>query len=317
MVQGLPEIVGRPGAQPAGLIGREVARIHRAKRRGNAAAARIGRAPAHGVAAHAVAGARQVGALADQGTLGGYGLRWAGGVRCHRRWGAATVRSLLAGSQRRQGGQWLGVVRQGLRGQPTGHRRHIGAAQLGGDVGHAVGCMGAALARLPAAELGAQVVARQAQQAGHVGRCAGEGAAVALGARGYVQLGIAVHDQGFAARQHRGGQRGGLGRGVGQIQLRKILGHLPQVTVGQRFHQARHQAVVTPTLAKVEQLVVQVAGGLAGQPRVVAVGPGAALCAVAGRAGQGALGHGVFKSGRRGQGKRQAADPQEKQNAQK
>ena len=74
---------------------------------------------------------------------------------------------------------------------------------------------------------------------------------------------------------------------------------------------------MTPTFAKVEQLVVQVAGGLAGQPRVVAVGPGAALCAVAGRAGLGALGHGVFKRGRRGQGEGQAAGPQEKQNAQK
>ena len=59
----------------------------------------------------------------------------------------------------------------------------------------------------------------------------------------------------------------------------------------------RHQAIVPPSIPKIKQLVVQVARRLASQARVVAIRRGAAMRAVAGGAGQRALGHVVFEAG--------------------
>ena len=51
-------------------------------------------------------------------------------------------------------------------------------------------------------------------------------------------------------------------------------------------------------LREIAQLVVQVAGRFARQARVITVGTGATLLAMAGGAGSGALGHVVGKAGR-------------------
>ena len=75
-------------------------------------------------------------------------------------------------------------------------------------------------------------------------------------------------------------------------------GDLHQVGVAERVYHARHQAVVAPPVAEVEQLVIEVAGRFAGQAGVVAVGAGAALIPVAGGAGEHTLGHVVFETRR-------------------
>ena len=54
-----------------------------------------------------------------------------------------------------------------------------------------------------------------------------------------------------------------------------------------------HGPVLPPVVAEVQQLVVEVFLGLAGQARIVAIGPGAALLAVAGGTGGDARGHGI------------------------
>ena len=124
-------------------------------------------------------------------------------------------------------------------------------------------------------------------------------AAVAVGAGRQAPRGIALQSQRASALQHLG--RRALGRRrrrrVGHLQGREVAGDLEQIGVAEHVHHVCHQPVVAPSVAEVQQLVVQIAGGLAGQPRVVAVGPGAALVAMAGGAGQRALGDAVFKRG--------------------
>ena len=82
---------------------------------------------------------------------------------------------------------------------------------------------------------------------------------------------------------------------VGHLLIGKVLRDLHQVGVAQRRHHLRHQPVVATPFTEIEQLLVKVGGGLAGQARVVAVGCSAALGAVAGGAGDGALSDAVFK----------------------
>jgi len=105
------------------------------------------------------------------------------------------------------------------------------------------------------------------------------------------------------AREHRAAvqQRGRCARRgrsrVGQLQCGEVAGDVHQIGIAERIDHAGHEAVMAAPVAKVQQLVVEVARRLAGQARVVAIGPGAALLAMAGGAGQQALGHAVFESG--------------------
>ncbi|MNT28716.1 hypothetical protein D3C72_1644230 [compost metagenome] len=73
----------------------------------------------------------------------------------------------------------------------------------------------------------------------------------------------------------------------------KERGHLMQIAVGQARQQVRHRTVLPPSVAEIQQLVIEVVLRFAGQPGVVAVGPRPALRAVAGRTGGDARGHGV------------------------
>ena len=118
---------------------------------------------------------------------------------------------------------------------------------------------------------------------------------MALHAGRYLQGWVALAYQLLPARQQGlvGGLRGG--RWIGDVQRCKVIGQGTQIGIVQGRQQALHQRVVAPPLLQVEQLVVQIACGLAGQARVVAVGARAALRAMAAGAGQAALGHGVLK----------------------
>ncbi len=66
VMQRLPEIVGRPGADAGVRVRRDVRSVHRAERRGNGSAARQCLAAPAGVAGHAVACQRQVTSAFDQ-----------------------------------------------------------------------------------------------------------------------------------------------------------------------------------------------------------------------------------------------------------
>ena len=129
---------------------------------------------------------------------------------------------------------------------------------------HAVGRVGAALAALPGAELGVQIVTRQAQQARHLGRHARHRTAVALNAGGHFFVAVALRYQALATAQQFGRRGGRQWCGVGHVQTGKILRHLQQVGITQRLQQLRHQAVLAAPVAEIKQLVVQITGWFAG-----------------------------------------------------
>jgi hypothetical protein len=97
---------------------------------------------------------------------------------------------------------------------------------------------------------------------------------------------------------------------IGQVEAGEVGGDLAQVGVVERRQQIRHQRIGAPAVAEVQQLVEQVARGLAGDARVVAVGRGPALGAVAAGAGEQALRHGVRE--RPGEGRRRDEEQQER-----
>ena len=157
--------------------------------------------------------------------------------------------------------------------------------------------MGFALARLPSPQLGVQVVQWQAQQARHVGLHARQARTMALGAGRKAPRGIALRDQLLAFGQAFG--RNGVARrglGVGQLQARKIPGHFTQIVIRQRIDQAGHQIVMTTTLSKITQLVMQVARRFTGQAGVVAIGPCTTLLSMTSGTGPGAFRHVVCKT---------------------
>ena len=160
-------------------------------------------------------------------------------------------------------------------------------------MGHAIGRKGLAQAGLPGTELADQVVARQAQQAGHGGIDAGQGRAVAGGAGGQFARRIAAADQRLTAREFVSLCFRGLGWRVRQIQPGEVARDVAQVGVAQVVEQIAHAGVVAPTVAKVQQLVVQVIRRFAGDAREVAGVGGAAFLAMAQGAGHHALGQGV------------------------
>ena len=118
-----------------------------------------------------------------------------------------------------------------------------------------------------------------------------------LHASGHLQAGVAPPDQLLAARQQRCRCTGRQRRGVGQLQPGEMPRNLKQIGVGQRVDQLRHQPIAAPAFAEIEQLVVEIALRLAGQPWIEPIGRGAALATVATGAGQRALGQGVLERG--------------------
>ena len=106
---------------------------------------------------------------------------------------------------------------------------------------------------------------------------------------------IALGCDRVAALQDVLGHAGLLRQRVRHVDAREVPGDRGQVIVGEGLQQAGHQAVVPASLPEMQQLVVQVTRGLAGDARVIAVRAGAALATVARRAGERALRHGVFE----------------------
>lgn len=72
-----------------------------------------------------------------------------------------------------------------------------------------------------------------------------------------------------------------------------MLGHLLQVILGQEGQEIVHRRVVPPTVAERDQLVEEIAGGLAGEPREIGILRSFALRAVARGAGENPLRHRV------------------------
>ncbi|MNT60571.1 hypothetical protein D3C72_1981590 [compost metagenome] len=81
---------------------------------------------------------------------------------------------------------------------------------------------------------------------------------------GNLFAGVTAQHQLLSPRQGRRAGAAGLGRRRGRVLCRKILGNFAQVIVRQVFNHIVHQRILAPSLAKVQQLVVQVAGRLAG-----------------------------------------------------
>ncbi len=137
------------------------------------------------------------------------------------------------------------------------------------------------------------------------------------GAAGWhLQLRIALQRQLPPAGQRGRGHPGCRWGRIGQVQRRKILGHFHQVGIAQVGDQPRHQVVLAFAGLEVAQLVVQIACRLARNPRVVAVRPGAALLAVAGKTDLDPLRQGVLESRfgwlrRKGRAQRHQQDQQE------
>ena len=84
-----------------------------------------------------------------------------------------------------------------------GYRAHILLCELACDVGHAVGFLRFALFGFPATELGVEVVAWQAQQAGTIGRHPRQCQAMALCAGGYFAGRVTLGCQAAALFQNR------------------------------------------------------------------------------------------------------------------
>ncbi len=163
----------------------------------------------------------------------------------------------------------------------------------------------ATLAGLPGAELPVQVVARQTQQPRHGGLNARECRTVTAAAGSDAVGRVAQADQRFAPLQQRRTCPGDLRRGIGRFQPGKVAGNFAQIAVAQVLQQTRHQRVMTAPFAKADQLVVQIAGRLAGDAGQIALIAGSAFIAVASGAGPHAFGQRVgHRPGRRLRGRR-------------
>ena len=115
--------------------------------------------------------------------------------------------------------------------------------------------------------------------AGHAGR--------------HIGLAVAVERQLAAARQLRRANLQRLRRRIRGVQAGEMLRHRLQIVVRQVAHHVDHHRIGAPALAEIDQLVVEIAGWLAGDARIVAVAGGASLVAVAASAGSCTLGHRV------------------------
>ena len=138
------------------------------------------------------------------------------------------------------------------------------------------GAWAPALAVAPGAELGIEVVARQAEQAGHDGATPVSAAPWQLHAGRHAARRIALVTRRAAAARSSAARATAAAAGTAGRGRRSGR----RSRAGRRRRAApagRHQRVVAPAVAEVEQLVEQVAGRLAGDARVVAVGRRAAL----------------------------------------
>ena len=178
-----------------------------------------------------------------------------------------------------------GSLRRLLRRQPGGDRGDVGVGQARRDPLHAVGLGGVALADAPARQLADDVGRAQADEAGNARLHAGQALAVAGDARRDRLGGIArCRRAPCRAPASPASTVGGVARRERRPLLGVVLGHLAQVGVGQVRDEVIHRRVPARAVAEGDELVVQVAGRLAGDAREVAVVRALAALPVAGDA---------------------------------
>jgi hypothetical protein len=73
----------------------------------------------------------------------------------------------------------------------------------------------------------------------------------------------------------------------------KIFRHRLQIRIGQKFQQVVHRRIFAPAAAEGEELIVEVAGRLAGKTRKIDVAGAFTLVAMTGRAGFHPRRHGI------------------------
>ncbi|CAM2151868.1 hypothetical protein PT2222_270038 [Paraburkholderia tropica] len=195
------------------------------------------------------------------------------------RFAAACERRLQRASRGRHG-----ILRRVLRGKPGRDGVHVVVGETRGDLVHAVGRLGVTRARTPGADLRADVVRMQPDEAGNGRLHAGQLRTVAGRAGGHLARRVAPQDDRLAARERAVADRGFRGRRVGRPLLREVRGDLVQVIVGEIGDQIIHRRVLAATLAKIHQLVVEVLGRFAGETREVVVVGALTVRAVARRA---------------------------------
>src|SRR6185312_810873 len=152
------------------------------------------------------------------------GWRMASGTAASRR-GVHVPSALSASTPQRSGGCTLPAACACMSAGSSRPASHAATAVMSDSLRR----HGGAGVRAPGAELGADVVVRQADQAGDVGLHAGELAAVAALAGGNAARGVARAHQLLATLQCRGGYRGPRRARVRHLLRREVLGDLPQV----------------------------------------------------------------------------------------
>lgn len=207
-MHGPPEVVGGPGADAGGRVGCQIAAVDHPEWRVDRAAPRERGRVRRGMAGAAAAGPCQVFAAGREGSGWGCGRACRGGGRrgC-RCTGVGRLRRPRRGDRpaghrrRRDGGCRPGVPGERLRGEPGRNRGDVFRCQALRDLGHAVRPRRAALAGLPGAQLAVEIVARQAQQAGHCRLDSRERRAMAAAAGGNAAGWIAPQGERLAPLQ--------------------------------------------------------------------------------------------------------------------
>ena len=160
---------------------------------------------------------------------------------------------------------------------------------MAGDDLHAVGRDGRAVAVAPGAQLRGDVVGAQAEQTWDCRLLAGEMRPMTIGAGGNLALGVALGDKRLAQRQHI---LGGLGHILRQwrVLAGEIVGNGMQIGVRHELQQIVHRRIFAAAVAEGDELIEQIAGRLARQPRKIIVIGALAVVAMARRAAEHARG---------------------------
>src|SRR3954469_61151 len=150
---------------------------------------------------------------------------------------------------------------------------------------HAIRGFRGASAITPAAELGADVIGAQAEQAGDAGLHTRQSRAMTAHASRNVAAGIAAGGEQLTVREDVLADFARRRRWKRRVLTGKIFRHRLQVGIGQEFQQIVHWWVFAPAATESEELVVEITGRLACETREVDVAGAFALVAMTGRAG--------------------------------
>src|SRR5688572_8759626 len=252
VVQCVPEVLRAPCADPGFAVGRDVRAEHRAERRVDRNAARVGRAATHRVAAVAVRGAREI--LA--------GRRLSGAFIFARRRNAALHRQ-----RPRTGRQWPRLVRGGEAAEPRRNGGDVFGRKARRDLAHAVRLESLALADAPRAHLRSDVLARESDEPRNRGLHAVRRIAMACRARRQITRGIALRRECSSARGYL--RRRPCWRRIRRIEALVVLADLAQVIVREVRDEVIHDRIAPLELAERDELIEEISRRLSRQARVV------------------------------------------------